>query len=133
MVQQTTIYFLNSCQTINQCSTPIPSPHLVAQLHPHLLSHTSRHTHGCYTSRLRAPDLLAVLGEAGLVQVLGDLRGLAGAGLSFNDEHLVILDGLHQLVSVSVDRQTYLALLDRLFLLLVLGQRLLLTLHKITD
>mmetsp|Transcript_29865 Transcript_29865/g.76712 ORF Transcript_29865/g.76712 Transcript_29865/m.76712 type:complete len:232 (+) Transcript_29865:1716-2411(+) len=98
---------------------------LVANLDSHLLRNTRRHRHCCNTSRLRAPNL--TLGRvAGLVQILGQLRGLPRPGLADDHHHRVLLDLLKQLVSVSVDRQRPTVILQRLGLFhqVLLGPRI---------
>uniref|UniRef100_A0A8R7K0H9 Uncharacterized protein n=1 Tax=Triticum urartu TaxID=4572 RepID=A0A8R7K0H9_TRIUA len=71
---------------------------LVPELDAQLLRHPRRHAHGRHAPRLRARDLLPLGRVPSLVEVLRYLRGLAGAGLSDDDQHLVLLDGLEQIV-----------------------------------
>jgi len=62
-------------------------PHLFSQAHSLLLCHTLGYAHGGNAARLCAADL-APLAEAGLLQVLRHLCGLAAACLTNDHQHL---------------------------------------------
>lgn len=81
--------------------------HLLPKVHIHLLSHTPGNRHGCHTTRLRAGDKLALLRIASLCNELGDLCGLAGAGLAHQDGGLVGVDLCDEFVLGLPDRQTW--------------------------
>jgi hypothetical protein len=78
-------------------------PDLVPQPTTDLLSHPRRDGHGGDSTRLGAGDLEAVCGVAGFVEILRELSRLAGASLGFDDEDLVVGDGLEKVVAVRVD------------------------------
>mmetsp|Transcript_119154 Transcript_119154/g.337785 ORF Transcript_119154/g.337785 Transcript_119154/m.337785 type:complete len:245 (+) Transcript_119154:1642-2376(+) len=84
---------------------------LVAELHAHLLGHAGGHGHRGNAPRLRAPDL-ADLCVAHFVEELGNLRGLAGARFTHNDQDLVVPDRLEQRRSIRVHRQAQPVLLQ---------------------
>lgn len=70
--------------------------HLVADLDAHLVGDARGDGHGGDAAGLRAADLEPAAGVAGLVEVLRELGGLAGAGLADDDEDLVPLDGVEE-------------------------------------
>ena len=65
-----------------------PKTHLVAEFGAQLVGHTGGHTHGGDSTRLRAPDDLAVAAVAGLLEVLWELCGFACASLGRHHEDL---------------------------------------------
>lgn len=72
-------------------------PDLVAQAAADLLGDTRGDGHGRDAARLGAPDLEAVLRVTGLVKVLRELRRLARAGFTLDDEDLILRHGLEEL------------------------------------
>ena len=73
--------------------------------------------------------MLNSLGVAVLVEVLGELRGLAGAGLADDDDDAVVADDAEELLAHGEDGQELALLLDAL-LLGELGLLLLVHLEK---
>ncbi len=70
----------------DRISNPIP------QLSLQLLSYSLGHRHCGYPARLGAADDHAAVAVACLEHVLGELRGLAGAGLAYYDHYFVLAD-----------------------------------------
>lgn len=66
---------------------------LLSQTAAVLLRDSLRHRHGGHTARLRAADLPSGR-VTRLCQVLGDLSGFPRAGLSDDDQDLVVVNGL---------------------------------------
>jgi hypothetical protein len=87
---------------------------LGADAAPYLLRDARGDGHGGDAPGLGAADLHAVLGVAGLVQVLGQLRRLARTCFGDNNENLVLLDGSENVVTELKDRQRLAGLVDRL-------------------
>lgn len=79
--------------------------HLWTQLDTHLISDSSCHRHGCYSSRLSDP-YFTPFGVPCFMQELGDLGSLSWTCFSNNDKYLIVLDSLEQLLSQRKHRQT---------------------------
>mmetsp|Transcript_59581 Transcript_59581/g.172567 ORF Transcript_59581/g.172567 Transcript_59581/m.172567 type:complete len:262 (-) Transcript_59581:1302-2087(-) len=96
---------------------------LLAQTTAELLCDALRNRHGSHAPWLCTTDD-STRSIPGLGHVLSDLGRLAAAGLANDNEHLVVMDGLQQLVAQLEDRQPFPLLLDGLVRLLAEGNRL---------